>query len=172
MPAVESKPTPVPITAPEPDDLPPKTPYSIERVKDEAERKALETERDYDLSPVIATQLLSQGRVAPEIKIRRDTIQARLAEIAEREIALEPFVRSEERKVLIYNQKVGFKQRQANQAEAAKVQAHLDDLNAQVKKAEDDLHFWKVKAPDGLFNASTQLGKHRIKFPDVIEEEA
>ena len=153
-------PTIAPTATPEPDALltPPPTPYADKRAADEAERAALKGERDDNLSKVIALQLLRDGCVEPSIKARRTAIQDRLAEIDEREIALEPFVRKEERRTLIYNQEVALKQRrEVNQVEAARVQAALDDVDQRKKKLEDELHYWKNKAPDGVFSASLAL---------------
>ena len=169
MPTVESKPATVSSTAPEP------TPTSMpntERIQKVcARRVALKTECDFDISAAVATQLLAHGRVAPEIKARRDEITAELNELDELEIILRPLAEKEQRKKLIADQLAAFEVRKQNQAKAAAVKERIADLNAQTAEAEKEYHRWSVTEPDGVMGSSQRLTRHRNQHPEVVEEE-
>ena len=112
-------------------------------------------------------QLLRDGEVAPEVKARRDATTERLRDLDELEVALRPLVLQEERVKLVADQLAAFELRKENQRKAAAVQAHLDDLKAQVAEAEKQLHRWKTTEPDGVFGSSQRLTRHRNTHPEI-----
>jgi hypothetical protein len=134
-----------------------------------ARRVALKTERDFDISAAVATQLLAHGRVAPEIKARRDEITAELKDLDELEIILRPLALKEERTKLVADQQTAFALRIQNQAKAAEMQAQIDGLYAQIAEAEKELHRWKTVQPDGVMGSSQRLTRHRHAHPEIEE---
>lgn len=134
-----------------------------------AEREQLKAEKAGDVDTSRLADLLSNGRVSPATRARSEAIAARLSELDELDRVLQPHVRKEERMRLIAEQLAAFELRKQNQRKAAEVQAHLDDLAAQVAEAEKLLHRWKTTEPDGVFGSSQRLTRHRNLHPEIEE---
>jgi vacuolar-type H+-ATPase subunit I/STV1 len=170
MPTVESDPTqPAAVSPPMPSIATPEpSPTWAKRLEAlQCERAQLESEKKGALASAVALELIRDDKVSPTTRARSEYITNRLAELDKKERLLQPHVLEEERVKLIAEQLAAFELRKRNQAKAAAVQAHIDDLQRQVIESEKQLHRWKTTEPDGVFGSSQRLTRHRNAHPEI-----